>query len=139
MHICGIIKPHALDRSREIIDALAAGSILILETKPLVYTDELVEILYDHMSAAARSGIARQLVEQEGLALLLEAPSIVQLLEIVGTESNPSACAPGTIRYHFGIHADPILTGDDPWWENAFHRPIDAREAARDLSYIFNR
>ncbi len=91
------------------------------------------------MSSTARQAISKQMVGKVGIALLLCVPSIELLLEIVGTESDPSKCKPWTIRACFGVHTPPIQVGSDPWWDNAFHRPIDAREAARDLRYIFDR
>ena len=138
MLLCGIIKPYALNRSEEILQILQNASIVILEKKRFWYTPEMIEILYDHMSPEARDGIARRLVGLQSLSLLLSAPSIERFLEIVGKESNPRLCAPGTIRARFGIHDTPTYIGDDVWYENAFHRPIDAREAARDLALLFN-
>jgi hypothetical protein len=138
MFLCGIIKPHALKQSAVIFGVLEAASVIILKKKSIYFTHELVEILYDHMSPEARNDIARRLVDHEALSLLLSAPSIGRLLEIVGKESDPRLCSPGSIRARFGIHAEPATVGNEVWFENAFHRPINAREAARDLMCIFN-
>jgi nucleoside diphosphate kinase len=137
MLVCGIIKPHALHRSNEILIALQTDGALVKETRRICYTHKLVEILYDHMSPEARRGIERQLIGLNGLALLLCVPSIEWLLEAAGRESDPSKCESGTIRFRFGVHTTPLCVGEDYWWENAFHRPINAREAARDLLRIF--
>lgn len=138
MYICGIIKPHALLHADNILAALIAASITIRATKRVVFTAHMIETLYDHMSPEARQDIARKLIGSEGLALLLDTPSIEGLLAVVGCHSDPRLCAPNTIRSRFGIHSSPASVGQDPWWENAFHRPIDMREAKRDLFLIFN-
>ena len=138
MQLCGIIKPHALPCTREILALLEAKHAFILEMKSVRYTNELVEILYDHMSADARTSIAEQLVGLDGMALLLSVPSIEWFLRVVGRESDPTLCSPNSIRARFGAHAEPALVGGEVWWDNAFHRPIDEREAARDLLYLFN-
>jgi hypothetical protein len=142
MLLCGIIKPHALPHSREILETLINADIVVEKTKCILYTQELVEVLYDHMSLEARQGIGRQLSGLHGLAVLLRVPSIERLLDVVGRESDPSKCKLGTIRACFGIHEAPQQIGNkcgnEWWWENAFHRPIDEREAARDLLHIFN-
>jgi nucleoside diphosphate kinase len=137
MQLASIIKPHALGRAEEIICALRTAQVKILKTKVLWFTQTLIEILYDHMSTDARRAIGRELVEKQGLALLLDVESIERLLEIVGTESDPRACAPSSIRARFGIRAEPVYVGADLWWQNAFHRPIDIREAQRDLFHLF--
>lgn len=138
MFLCGIIKPHALSQSVEILGVLQTASITILETKLVYFTHELIEILYDHMSSEARHAIGQKLIGLEGIAILLSAPSIERLLELVGRESDPRLCGPGSIRARFGLRAEPATVGNEVWFENAFHRPINAREAARDLLYIFN-
>jgi Nucleoside diphosphate kinase len=138
MRLCGIIKPHALKHSKEILEVLRDASLIILEIKPILYTNTLVEILYDHMSSEARSIIAQKLVGHQGRAILLCAVSIEQLLEIAGTESDPSLCTSDSIRARFGVHALPAKVGCEPWWDNAFHRPINMREAIRDLLCVWN-
>jgi nucleoside diphosphate kinase len=138
MLLCGIIKPHALDHTTEILSMLQKASIEVRATKSLLFTHSLVEILYDHMPSDARHTIAQSLAGKVGLALLVSVPSIECVLEIVGRESDPRLCAASTIRARFGVRAGPTHMGTDPWWENAFHRPIDEREAARDLREIFN-
>ena len=138
MLICAIIKPHALPHTEEILSTLQHSSISVVCTKELYFSDQVVHSLYDHMPAPAREAIALRLVGQTGLALLLDVPSIVRLLEVVGIESDPAKCAPGTIRERFGVHGAPALVGTDPWWENAIHRPIDMREAMRDLWQVFS-
>lgn len=136
--LCGIIKPAAISHAEEILDTLRSSSIIIHKTKLILYTHDLIEILYDHMSPSARHGIAQKLAGHTGIAILLSAPSIQEFLEIIGTESDPHACAPGTIRARFGVHDVPARVGDGVWFENAFHRPINSREAKRDLWHIFN-
>jgi nucleoside diphosphate kinase len=138
MQLCGIIKPHAMENSNEILVALKDTAVIVYRTKKIFYTAELVEILYDHMSAEARSDIASRYVGLEALALLVSVKSIDKFLEIVGKESDPRLCGKGTIRERFGIHCDASAVGGEQWFENAFHRPIDAREAIRDLRCIWD-
>ncbi len=126
-----------MPRSEEILEVLCEKSLPVLETKPLCFSDSLVHTFYDHMPYSAREAIARSLAGKTGLALLVEVPSIAHLLEITGSESDPSKCALGTIRERFGVHGIPSILGSDPWWENAIHRPINTREAMRDLWYVF--
>ena len=139
VNICGIIKPHAVHQAQEIQRALREAGILILESKEVCFDMRTIEILYDHMSHDARASIAEEFARdgRVGTALLLEVQSIQRLLEVVGTESDPRACKRGTIRARFGVHEEPVLMGAEVWWKNAFHRPIDMREAVRDLYYIF--
>jgi DNA invertase Pin-like site-specific DNA recombinase len=98
MLICGIVKPHAVGHFEEIFAVLQESGVEVLKTKSILYTTELVEILYDHMSGAARNAIAAELVGNEGIALLISVPSIDSFLEIVGRESDPSKCKSHTIR-----------------------------------------
>jgi nucleoside diphosphate kinase len=138
MQLCGIIKSHALSVSEDILQILQIAGIRILEKKFFLFTREHIDVLYDHMSTETRTAIAKHVVGLKGLALLLCAPSIERLLEVVGTESDPRRCAPQTIRARFGVHADPFDVDNDPWWDNAFHRPINEREAVRDLACLFS-
>ena len=138
MLLCGIIKPHALAHSEEILDALISAEVKIHETRPVRFTHELIDILYDHMSDAARDAIGKRLIGLSGTSVLLEVSSIERLLEIVGRDSDPQKCVGDSIRARFGAHVPPTYVGEDMWWENAFHRPVDAREAARDLLHIFS-
>jgi nucleoside diphosphate kinase len=138
MHLCGIIKPHAREKSTEILVALKDAGMIVCRAKKITYTAELVEILYDHMSAEARSDIASRYIGLEALALLVSVKSIEEFLEVIGKESDPRLCVKGTIRARFGIHCDASRVGSEQWFENAFHRPIDAREAVRDLRCIWD-
>jgi nucleoside diphosphate kinase len=137
MLICTIIKPHAVTHAEEIVEMLRTSYVSILRTETVYFSEQLVHTLYDHMPLPVREEIARRLVGKLGLALLLQARSIDHLLEIVGTESDPSKCASGTIRERFGVHGAPMVVGSDPWWENAIHRPVDMREVTRDLWQVF--
>jgi hypothetical protein len=137
MLLCGIIKPHALHQTRDILGILTNASIIIHETKGIIYSRMLVDILYDHMSTEIRVAIANDLVGNEGLALLLTTQSIEHLLEVAGRESDPAACAPKSIRGRFGVHSEPLCVGNERSWKNAFHRPIDLREADRDMRAVF--
>ena len=70
MRLCGIIKPHALKHSQEILQVLRDASLIIIEIKSILYTYALVETLYDHMSSEARSIIGQKLVDHQGMAVI---------------------------------------------------------------------
>ena len=74
---------------------------------------------------------------RKGIALLVETSSVEEILKIAGTHSDPSMCAPDSIRARYGIKSEPDILGKDFWWDNAFHRPIDTREAKRDVALLF--
>jgi nucleoside diphosphate kinase len=137
MLICAIIKPQAVTYAEEILEMLRTSDISVVRTETIYFSDQLVHTLYDHMPLPVREEIARRLVGKLGLALLLQARSIDYLLEITGTEGDPSKCASGTIRERFGVHGAPMVVDSDPWWENAIHRPVDMREVTRDLWHVF--
>ncbi len=103
----------------------------------MVYTLPVIRSLYDHMPEDAIAAIALRMEGRSGLALLVEAGSIEQLLAVIGRESDPARCAPGSLRARFGQGAEEERMGSWAWWENAIHRPVDAREAARDLALLF--
>lgn len=137
MRACCIIKPSATTRRDEIVAALRSEGISVIREKTITYTAALVQALYDHMDEDARNAITDRLSGKPGMALLVEVESVKRLLDIVGRHSNPALCAPRTIRARFAQDAPEERMGDAPWWENAVHRPIDEREAQRDLSLLF--
>ena len=137
MYICGIIKPHALDQVNEIQRALTEAGVRIVQIKRTCFSVPMIDVLYDHMSPNARTSIAQDLVGKTGFALLLEVESVKKLLYIVGTSSDPRACDPESIRARFGVQEEPTLVGNEFWYRNAFHRPINTREAVRDLMHFF--
>ncbi|HEY0948540.1 MAG TPA: nucleoside-diphosphate kinase [Candidatus Paceibacterota bacterium] len=137
MRACCIIKPKATGRRDEIVAALKNEGVSIIREKRITYTKALVHALYDHMDQSARDAIAARLCGMDGIALLLEVASIDRLLEVVGDDSDPRRCRPHTLRARFASGASEERMGDAPWWENAVHRPINEREALRDLSLLF--
>ena len=137
MNVCCIIKPDGLQHSTEIIRLLISSGIPVCERKRMTYTKELVDQLYNHMSTGARAQIKTNFVGKCGLALLVRAPSIRRLLAVAGVHSDPRQCAPNSIRFRFGTHGIPERIDDWDWWDNAFHRPVDMREAKRDLNLFF--
>jgi nucleoside diphosphate kinase len=138
MEVCCIIKPSGLRHTEAIIEVLEDAGMIIWQRKEIIYTNELAHQLYDHMSPEAQDDIAKDLEGKPGLALRIEVPSLESLLDVAGRESDPRACAFGTIRWRFGTHENPAEVGGTPWWQNAFHRPIDIREAKRDTSLVFS-
>jgi nucleoside diphosphate kinase len=138
MKICCIIKPSAVPHAEAIISALAEAGIEVIGRKDIVYTIPLIRALYDHMPDDAVCEIAQRMAHRPGIALLTRSPSIDRLLEIVGRESDPARCAAGSLRARFGNGAPEERVGSWPWWENALHRPVDEREAARDLALVFD-
>ncbi len=137
MKICCIIKPEALSHRSEIIDLVNQRGIKVLTEKKVQYSREIVEVLYDHMDPSTRRTISELFNDKEGIALLVEAPSAEEMLSIAGTHSDPSQCAADSIRARYGIKSEPDILGMDYWWQNAFHRPIDMREAKRDVALFF--
>lgn len=109
----------------------------IVERKRITYTEELIQVLYDHMSDTARTYIAESLAGKHGLALRIETPSIAKLLKVVGDQSNPHQCSPASIRFRYSPRQKPYRIDGWDWWENIMHRPVDMREATRDLQLIF--
>lgn len=137
MRICCIVKPAALKHADAIASALEEAGIPILAQKHIVYTIPFIDVLYDHMSPAARFAIGLRMAGAPGIAFLVEALSVDAFLEIAGRESDPSKCAPHSIRARFAKGAEEERVSDWVWFENAFHRPVDEREAHRDVSLVF--
>lgn len=137
MRACCIIKPSAVTYRDEIVAALKSEGISVICEKTVTYTEPLVHALYDHMDARAREAIIHRLKGKDGIALLLEVATIARLLEVVGHDSDPRRCHPRSLRARFAEDASEERMGDASWWENAVHRPIDEREALRDLSLLF--
>lgn len=137
MLACCIIKPPALTLRARITRALADARLLVLATAEFTYGPALVDALYDHMDIPARAEIVRRYAGRPGVALLVSAGSLSELLDAVGRESDPRACAHDSLRYRFGKHGEPDRIGDWLWWENAVHRPVDERERLRDLRLFF--
>lgn len=138
MKLCCIVKPSAVPNADAIALALTEAGIPVIERKDITYTPSLVGILYDHMPDEAVSEITRRMDQKPGIALLVSANSIEHLLDVVGRESNPGLCAPRSLRARFGRNAPEERVGTWSWWENALHRPVDEREARRDLRLLFS-
>lgn len=119
------------------MQALRNSGLRIVESKAVVYGEELVEILYDHMDSQARKCITDRYRGRIGVALCIEDGDIETCMTIIGRESDPQACAPESIRTRFGESGEPERIGGWLWWENALHRPVDERERLRDLQHIF--
>ena len=139
MEICCIIKPEAAHRAADIRSKIAERGIAVRESMDIIYTDELIAGLYDHMSEQARRDIAFRLSGKKGIALVLDAADTETVLEIAGRESDPRRCAPGSLRAEFGLYTESDPVGAEEWWQNAIHRPVDEREARRDMRLIFGR
>lgn len=137
MLISCIIKPPAYTSRYEILQCLLQFPISVISTKEITYDAHLVDILYDHMDIQARVHIMERYEGQVGVALCVDVPSIAACMAVIGTESDPRACTPNTIRAKYGQLTEPERIGEWLWWENALHRPVDERERVRDLSYVF--
>lgn len=137
MEVCCIIKPSGIRHTEAIIGVLAKAGMPVIEQKEITYTRALAYQLYDHMSPEAQRDIATDLDGKLGIALRIEVPDIERLLDVAGRETDPRTCAFGTIRWRFGTHENPSDVGGTPWWQNAFHRPVDLREAVRDMRLFF--
>lgn len=137
MRICIILKPSVVTREREITERLHKRDMIIEKRREIVYSAALLDALYDHMSEDARVAIRERMCEKPGIALLLANTSVGEVLALVGSKSNPAECAPGTLRALYGHNAPEERMAEWPWWENAIHRPIDEREAVRDLALLF--
>jgi nucleoside diphosphate kinase len=120
-----------------ILEVLRIASLCVRERKEIIFTRELVHQLYDHMTMTAQDSIAENLDGKPGIALLITTPSLRVLLDVVGRHSDPRKCAFGTIRWRFGTHENPHDRGGSKWWNNAVHRPVNLREARRDLALLF--
>jgi nucleoside diphosphate kinase len=139
MLICSIIKPPHVYLSKYIIRDFHKRQIPVLSVRSIVYTRQCIDVLYDHMDDTARKLIVERYQERVGLALLLECTDINECLEVVGRESNPSKCHPGSLRHKYGSHTTPDECGSWQWFENAIHRPIDERERLRDIKLLFGQ
>ncbi|MDB5237353.1 MAG: hypothetical protein JWL88_455 [Parcubacteria group bacterium] len=137
MEACCIIKPEGLRHIGAIIRILNRAGMRIREQKMIIYTESLIQQLYDHMSPLAQAYIAFGMADRPGLALLIDTPCISRLLAVAGSNSDPQRCEPHSIRFRYGIREYPKQIDGWEWWENAFHRPIDLREAERDLQLLF--
>lgn len=137
MHICCIVKPSALAHTEAIIKALRDADMPVQKRRNIIYTLDLIDTLYDHMSAEARQDITDRMASRPGVALLVESESVEALLKVAGSESDPARCAPNSIRARFAKGAPEERVGSSVWFENAFHRPVNDREAARDVAALF--
>lgn len=137
MRICCIIKPHAIEHADAIIAVIEEQGACVRRREEILYTTPLVHALYDHMDADARDAITERLCGKPGIALLIEVASVDRMLDIAGRHSNPALCDSGSIRARFARDATEERMGTARWWENALHRPIDEREAERDLELVF--
>lgn len=122
----------------EISNDLAEKGTAIIARKKVRYSRRLVDTLYDHMSDEARACITQKYGGLFGEALLLNVESIAACCALIGTDSDPRACAPESIRGRFGSRGDPErISAAWDWFENAVHRPVDERECMRDIRLIF--
>lgn len=137
MDVCCIIKPDGLPYATEIIQSIAHAGLCIVERKRIIYTEKIIHELYDHMTMPARLHIAVSMVGKIGLALRIRTSSILQLLAVVGCHSDPRRCSPHSIRFRFSEHTSPQHIDGWDWWENTIHRPVDMREAKRDMALFF--
>ncbi len=137
MFVCCIIKPPAHSERDAIMQAMRVAGMEVIAQREVMYTRKLIYVLYDHMDSSARTCISKKYAGRIGTALLIQVDSIRACLEVIGSESNPEACARGTIRARYGSRGEPEYFGSWEWWENAVHRPIDERERLRDLAHLF--
>ncbi|MDB5265791.1 MAG: hypothetical protein JWM39_504 [Parcubacteria group bacterium] len=137
MDVCCIIKPDGLPHAAEIIQSLVRAGMCVRERSRIIYTEDMIHQLYDHMNAAARTHIAASMIGKAGLALQVRTPNIVQLLAVIGCHSDPRRCSPNSIRFRYSEHTSPQHIDGWDWWENVMHRPVDMREAKRDIALFF--
>jgi nucleoside diphosphate kinase len=137
MLVCCIIKPPAQSERDAILQAMRVAGMKVIAQREVMYTQTLIHVLYDHMDSSARMCITKKYAGRIGTALLFQVESLAACLRVIGTESNPGACAEGTIRARYGSRGEPEYLGTWKWWENAVHRPIDERERLRDLALLF--
>lgn len=58
--------------------------------------------------------------------------AIQTLMELAGSDPDPSKCGPKTIRFKYGVH-EPSLFGASLYFRNGFHRAVSSGEVGRDL------
>ena len=128
-----IIKPEALRNSELIKEIIIKNGLEIVITKKLILSPETIKAIYpDVKSDLLKAHILFMTKRQSEVGIVRGQNAVWKLLEISGTETDPSICATGTIRNIFG-QSKLYRVGNALYYKNAFHRSQNKMEAKRDI------
>lgn len=132
-----MIKPHGLVFLEEVKEMIRNGGLTITETKKLVMPHWALEIIYSDLPERYRSAVFKPYVNayvEVGLAIGKDA--INTLLQLAGTELNPTDCGPESIRFKLG-EPEPLMIDGVIFYKNIIHRSRNGEEAKKDIKVFY--
>lgn len=128
-----IIKPHGLMVCEEVRAMIESAGLTITESKKLVIHRWALEIIYSDLPKKYRDAVFRPFkgVEVE-VGLVTGENAVDTLLQVTGTELDPTDCAPESIRFKFGGR-EPFIIDGVRCYTNIIHRPRNKVEADRGV------
>jgi nucleoside diphosphate kinase len=133
-----IIKPEGMEHRTRIRQVFQEAGLKIVSTKNVRLTPEAVDILYPGLDSDLRSASVKYLTCAPVEIGVLEGDAVIPTLRrLLGDNTNPDECRPGTIRHKFGIRPGVVI-GKAIYHLNALHGSSNTAEASRDLSLFAN-
>ena len=133
----GIIKPERMKKSsrKKIREMIEKNGLRIVASAVIIFTEEIINCLYDNVAPEVREANARLLAGREAELLIIEGKYAVRrLFNLAGKETDPSKCEKHTIRFRFGGKKPVLLSGGYKFYLNAFHRSKNVEERERELA-----
>jgi nucleoside diphosphate kinase len=128
-----VIKPEGMACRSQIRQILLDDGLRIVSNKRVILDPAAVDTLYPGLAPDLRNASIRFLTCAPVEFGILEGENVIaKLRRLMGDETNPDECSPGTIRHRFGIRPG-IIFGSATYYFNVIHGSKDTDEASRDL------
>lgn len=128
-----LVKPDAMAYRDEIREMVLESGLQIPQFSRIPIPASVLALLYPGVPSEVMAATIQHYSMGVCEVGIVDGPNAIQrLLALVGEETNPARCAPGTIRARF-CHKGPIQIGKWSYCFNGVHRPKDQREARRDV------
>lgn len=130
-----MIKPEAME-SRDEIRELIGRHLAITAMKTLRLPRQAIRELYADLDGDLWTATDSALRNPVELGVVEGEDAIEVMLELAGSETDPSKCDPNSIRFKYGTHL-PTMINDTPYYPNAIHRPKSSAEAVAHVSLVY--
>ena len=122
------IRPEAMVHREEIFDAIKRRGLVIIYHDEVRIFKHILKALYSHVRPEVFEKLTKQLWDRQCVVGIVEGEkSIEKLVEIIGHETHPAKCHPGSLRREFGNHAPGMEH------ENVCHRPKTEEEFLENI------
>jgi nucleoside-diphosphate kinase len=128
-----IIKPEGMANRKEIHQMILDAGLKIILSKCVLLNNLVLNTIYPNLSPDLLDATIRFLTKAPSEIGVVEGENAIEKLrELIGEQTNPDECRPGTIRHRFGVRPS-VVVGKSIYHLNVLHRSKTVDEARREL------